>query len=96
MYTLLLLIGIGSVSGADIAMTASCISTQACTEANPIMRPLADHPAAFGAVKAGITVGAVLGIWKATARHPKARVVALLGVLALQAVVVGVNYSRLH
>ena len=91
-----LLLALASLAGADLAMTSACVAQGLCREMNPLLRPLSLHPAAFGAVKAGITAGAVIGIWKATTHKPRARIVALISIVAMQAVVVSVNYSRLH
>ncbi len=91
-----LLVAIAALCGADIALTSACVADGRCVEANPLWRAMSDHPTAFGAVKAGVTAGAVVGVWRATRGRPKARIAALLGIVGLQAIVVGVNYSRLH
>lgn len=89
-----LLLAIAALSGADIGLSMAAVSGGGYVEVNPLLRPLQERPAVFGAVKAGVTAVAVTGVWKATKHKPRARLAALLGMIAVQAVVVGVSYSR--
>ena len=91
-----LLLALASLCGADIGLSMAAVTSGGWVEVNPLLRPLQERPATYGAVKAGITAGAVAGIWRATRSRPRARTLALLGMVAVQAVVVGVNYSRYH
>ena len=91
-----LLITIAALAGADIGLSMAAVMSGGYVEANPLLSPLQERPALFGAVKAGITAGAVAGIWKVTTHKPRARIVALIAIVAMQAIVVGVNYTRYH
>ena len=91
-----LLITLAALCGADIGLSMAAVTSGGYVEVNPLLRPLQERPALYGAVKAGITAGAVVGVWKVTTHKPRARIVALLGIVAMQAIVVGVNYTRYH
>lgn len=89
-----LLLALCMLSGADLGLSMAAVSSGDFVEVNPLLRPLSERPAAFGAVKAGVTAAAVMGIWKATQHKPRARIAALLGMVAVQVVIVSVNYAR--
>jgi len=85
----------GSLAGADIGMSMNCMGAGTCREANPLLRPLQDHPAFFGAAKAGFNTATVVGIYKWTQPKSTRRYVALGTLIAVQAVVVGLNARQL-
>jgi len=94
MWTALALAAYLMLSGADIGQSMSCVGARTCYEANPVLRPLATHPAWYGATKIGISVGMVGLVQKVTKPKSKQRLVAYIGMAAVQAVVVGLNARR--
>lgn len=64
-------------------------------EANPIIRSLANHPVAFGVVKAGLDGAALTTIYRARKQHPKLAVAVLVAFAAGQAAVVIHNGQHL-
>lgn len=62
-----------STAAADGTATYLCLRADACEELNPLLRPLSPTP--LVAVKAGLTTGAAIGLWKLRKRHPKITIV---------------------
>ena len=70
-----------TLNGVDVAQTMYGVGTNQIYEANPVLAPLSQHPAVFGAVKMGSTGGIMYSIYRLRETHPKtAYVLAILGV----------------
>lgn len=54
-----LLLALASLCGADIGLSMAAVTSGGYVEMNPLLRPLQERPALFGAVKAGVTAAAV-------------------------------------
>jgi hypothetical protein len=61
-------------------------------EANPLMGGLAKHPAAFVAVKSGLTAATVISMHGLSKKHPKAAVLAMVALNAGSVLVVRSNF----
>jgi hypothetical protein len=63
---------------ADVATSMYALGRdpQRYREANPILRPFADQPAAFGVVKMSMAVGVNYALLKMHAQHPRLALVA--------------------
>jgi len=95
MLATLLLVTYAMLAGADLGMTMACVGAGSCREVNPLLRPLQTHSGWYGATKAGLNTGVVMGVYRATRGKPRQRVVALVALVAAQAVIVGLNTHRL-
>lgn len=78
-------IAVGAVMFADAMTTAYAIGSGKGAELNPILAPLANHPTAFGLVKGGLSVSAILTVFKLH-QDPAKRTQAL-SLLAIQGAV---------
>ena len=86
-----LTISAGALAGADLAMTMRCVGAGTCCEQGPLLKPLADHPVAFGAVKAGAMTAMLLAVYHWTRPHTRERYAGLALIVASQAVIVALN-----
>jgi hypothetical protein len=77
----------------DYHSTTTALSSGAAREANPLMRGVADNPAAFAAVKAGATAGTIWIAERMRKKHPAGAVVFMLASNAAMAAVVAHNYA---
>ena len=77
----------------DTVTTLRGISGGAAVEANPLVGDLARHPAAFVAVKSGLTAATVLSVHSMSKKHPKAALCTMLALNAASAFVVRSNIS---
>lgn len=87
------------LGGADAAQTTYALGTGQFRELNPVMRPLTNYPAAFGATKIGLPVFINYGtaqMWKAGPKGRSNAVAVRVIVVALQAVVVGWNAHQIR
>jgi Domain of unknown function (DUF5658) len=76
----------------DTATTLRGLGSGA-VEANPLVGGLAKHPAAFVAVKGGLTAATVLSVKGMARKHPKAAMLTMLALNAGSAFVVRSNIS---
>ena len=84
---------LGALQAADYMSTRAATMSGRGVEANPLMRPIVGHDAAFVAVKAGSAAAAIWiaeGMWK---RNRAAAVALMIGVNAGMAAVVSHNYA---
>jgi uncharacterized protein DUF5658 len=77
----------------DYHSTTTALSSGVGREANPLMRGVADNPAAFAAVKAGTTAGTIWIAERMRKKHPAGAVVFMLASNAAMAAVVAHNYA---
>jgi len=77
----------------DYHSTTTALSSGAAREANPLMRGVADNPAAFAVVKAGATAGTIWIAERMRKKHPAGAVVFMLASNAAMAAVVAHNYA---
>jgi hypothetical protein len=77
----------------DYHSTTSALSRGVGREANPLVRPIAEHPAGFIAVKAGATAGIIWASERMWKKHPVGAVVFMVAANSAMAVVVAHNYS---
>jgi len=76
----------------DYHSTTRALSSGTAVEANPFVRPIADHPAGFIALKAGATVGMVWITERMWKQHPVQAVVFMAAANSAMALVVAHNY----
>ena len=76
----------------DVVSTLRGVHGGSATEANPLMRGLANQPAALVAVKSGLTAATVLSMNAWSRKHPKAATIAMIALNAGSAFVVGSNF----
>jgi hypothetical protein len=81
-----------TLNALDVHSTLTGLSTGHAREANPIMRPFVERPAAFIAVKAGLTAATIWMSEKSRKKHPKRALVALIVSNVAMAAVVAHNY----
>jgi len=96
MLSTLFLIGYIGLAGADLGQTMHCVGAGTCTEANPILAPLADYPAWYGTTKALMTTGVIAAVQHYTKKGSKKRLWSYIGLAVAQGVVVALNAHRLH
>lgn len=77
----------------DFHSTTSAISQGVGREANPLARPIVEHPAGFLALKAGATAGMIWATERMWKRHPVQAVVFMAAANSAMAIVVAHNYS---
>ena len=80
------------LQGLDIHSTRRGMSSGTTREANPFMGPVVENGAAFVAVKAAATAGAIWATEKLWKKHPKRAVVFAILLNATMAAVVTHNY----
>jgi len=91
-----LTIAYGGLVGADVSMTMHCIGAGRCVEANPLLRPLPDHPAWFGMAKAALNTGLMVAAWRLTEPHSWQRYLVMGTLVAVQGLVVVWNARQLR
>jgi hypothetical protein len=77
----------------DVATTLDAVRSGKGIEANPLVGGLANHPAAFVAVKSALATATVLSIKSFSKKHPKGAVFAMIGLNAASAFVVRSNLA---
>lgn len=77
----------------DYHSTTRAISQGIGREANPLARPIVEHPAGFVALKAGATAGMIWASERMWKRHPVQAVVFMAAANTAMAIVVAHNYS---
>ena len=77
----------------DYHSTTTALSSGAAREANPLMRGVANTPAAFAMVKAGATAGMIWAAERMRKKHPASAVVFMVASNAAMAAVVAHNYA---
>ena len=77
----------------DYHSTTSAVSQGIAREANPLVRPVVEHPAGFIMLKAGATAGIILASERMWKKHPVGAVVFMFAANSAMAVVVAHNYS---
>ena len=77
----------------DYHSTTRALSQGIGREANPLARPIVEHPAGFVALKAGATAGMIWASERMWKRHPVQAVVFMAAANTAMAVVVAHNYS---
>lgn len=92
---LLAILGAG-LAGADLGLSMSAFASGNFHEANPLLRPLENHPGWFGFTKASLSAGTIVLIYKYTKPHSKLRYTALASFAVLQGIVVWKNNSVIH
>jgi hypothetical protein len=75
----------------DVATTLRGVHSGTAVEANPLVGPLANHPAALVGVKGGLTVATLLSMRALARQHPKAAVLTMIGLNVGSAFVVRSN-----
>lgn len=83
----------GVLQGLDAGSTLRALSSNSGQEANPLLSPLAYHPAAFIALKAAVALGGIWAIDRLHERHGKPATIALTSVNAVYGVVVIHNFN---
>ena len=83
--------GFASLQTLDTITTLHSVHGGTAVEANPVMGGLAQHPAAFVGVKAGLTTATILSMRSLSKNHPKAAVLMLIALNAGSAFVVRSN-----
>jgi len=91
-----LLIAGGGLAGADLSISMDAFSRGQAREANPLLRPLVNRPAAFGAVKAGLDTAAILWLRSMRRDHPKRALIGAVGFVVLKASIVAWNVKQLR
>jgi hypothetical protein len=91
-----LTLAFGGCVGADLAVSMDAFAKGAATEANPLLRPLVDHPGWLGFTKTALNTAAVLGVYKWTRPHSRKRYIILGTLLAVQGAVVALNARQLR
>ena len=81
-----------ALQGLDIHSTRRGMSSGRTRESNPVMGSVVNNGAAFVAVKAGVTAGAIWATEKLWKKHPKRAVVFAVLLNATMAAVVTHNY----
>ena len=81
-----------ALQGLDIHSTRRGMSSGKTREANPVMGPVVGNSAAFIAVKAAVTAGAIWTAEKLWKKHPKRAVIFTVLLNATMAAVVTHNY----
>jgi len=69
----------------DLVSTVRATSTGRGVEANPLMGPFVNHPAAFAALKGGATAMTLLAMRRLAKQHPKTAVFTFIGLNAAYA-----------
>jgi hypothetical protein len=77
----------------DVATTLHAVRSGKGIEANPLVGGLANHPAAFVAVKGALVTATVLSINSLSKKHPKGAVFAMIGLNAASAWIVRSNVN---
>ena len=83
-----------SLGAIDVSQSARCLSPGAgCKEIGPLYR--GGGPARMVAVKAATVGGGIVWAWSLRKQHPKLSTGILIGLTAMQGVVVASNYRQL-
>jgi len=69
---------LATLQALDVVSTVSAISSSHGVEANPMVGGLAEHPAAFAAVKGAMTAGTLVLMHRYAKHHPKAAVITMI------------------
>jgi hypothetical protein len=85
--------GFASLQALDTITTLRSVHGGTAVEANPLMGGLAQHPAAFVGLKAGLTTVTILSMRSLSRNHPKAAVLTLIALNAGSAYVVRSNFQ---
>jgi hypothetical protein len=83
--------GFVALQALDIATTLHGVHSGTAVEANPLVGPLADHPAALIGVKGGLTAATLLSMRALGRQHPRAAVLTMIGLNVGSAFVVRSN-----
>ena len=62
----------------DVVSTVNAVGSGRGVEANPMVGGLADHPAAFAAVKGAMTAATLVAMHHYSKKHPKAAVITMI------------------
>src|SRR4051812_16422045 len=62
----------------DVVSTVNAVASGRGVEANPMVGGLANHAAAFAAVKGAMTAGTLLAMHRYSKTHPKAAVITMI------------------
>ena len=62
----------------DVVSTVNAVSSGRGVEANPMVGGLAEHPAAFAAVKGAMTAATLVAMHRYSKKHPKAAVITMI------------------
>jgi hypothetical protein len=72
-------VALGGLEVADVQLTLTALGDRTY-EANPLMRPLAGHPAALVGIKAASAVGTIYLVERLRKRHPAAAAVTMAAI----------------
>ena len=85
-----------ALQGADVATTMYCRGARQCEEANPLLRPVQDRPAVFGAVKLAVASAVGFAIIRLHYTKPKTALAMAAAFIVISAVVVTHNVRAMR